>query len=183
MAGMPWEEKKYGDPGKYQFNPDATSQPGIMSSPIYQQFLQSVAANRAKTNAGTQAQLGNPGGPANDPYAAQRENSLMGQEAQSGHGGYLDQQRSLEEQNRLAMQKYLEDERKNELEDAQRGEFLDKAGRTAYGGGQAMLSFYTGGAAKGKKVKKNDMLDSGGYSGPDSGSPSASMDSGYNPGY
>lgn len=164
----PWGGKQYGDPGKFNPNQDYTTQQGIMSSPIYAQFKQALLANRMKTQAGTQAQLGTQT-PQMDPFAAQRENSQLGLEAQIGHGNYMDQNRALENENNLKLRNYLEDLQRNDLEEARRNEYWDKAGRTAYGGGQLIASLYSGGAAKGKKAKKNEDALSGKddqYSGP-----------------
>lgn len=152
--GTPWGPKKYQDPGAYKANQDPSTQASYLGSPMYAQFQKSVAANRAATDRGTAALGGQPGA---DPYAASRENAAMGLEGQIGHQAGEDQKRLLAEENNRRLQEWLQSYQDNEQEDAERGEFYDKAGRTANNGFMTLLNAYTGGSLgnTGKKGKKD----------------------------
>jgi hypothetical protein len=74
--------------------------------------------------------------------------------ANMGHEDYLSKQQMLRIRQNQAIQDYLDDLEKYEREENLRNAVLDKAGRTAYGGGQAILSYFTKGAFSGNKPEK-----------------------------
>jgi hypothetical protein len=80
----------------------------------------------------------------------------------------------------MALQQYLQDLENFEREQDRRAAEYDRFGRTAYGGGQAILGYFTRGGFSGNRPTQQTPRRSGqGFQ----TTPSPSADPGYNPGY
>lgn len=141
-AGMPWGPMKSGDPGSLNLPKDASQMPGYGGSAGAQALASSLAAQRARASI-------------SDPYAASQENARKMVEANMGHENWQSQQQMLKIRQNMALQQYLQDLEAFEREQNQRAAEYDRFGRTAYGGGQAILSYFTKGAFSGNKPDKD----------------------------
>ena len=145
QPGGPWGATQYGDPGALVLPKDASQMPSLEGSEAYQALLQSMAANRGRTDAGTAAQLR--GQPNTDPYAASRENALAGTKADVGHDSYIDQQQMLVYRQNQALQDYLEEQAAYQAEQDRRNKQIGMAANTASNAVKLIADYYTKGAA------------------------------------
>lgn len=159
-AGSPWGAMQYGDPGKLNLPKDASAMPSFAGSEGYDKLLQAMATNRERSATPRMPESGM------DPYAASRENTQAGTLADVGHDSWIGQQQMLKYQQNMALQQYLSDLENYQREEERRNAFIDQGGRTAYGGGQAILSYFTKGGFSGKKPDKTNSTGAPAAAGP-----------------
>jgi hypothetical protein len=153
----------YGDPGAVPTAPtlptDASAMPGISTSREARNLAALIAAQRQATDI-------------SDPFAASRDNARLMTEANMGHENWQTQQQVLRiRQNQILqdyanrLREYQRDMENFEREQARRNQFWDQAGRTAYGGGQAILRYYMGGGGGNNAGSATSPLTGGSGSG------------------